>query len=43
MSSGNLVLHVRIGIYETVENDGNLLADVVAGKTGPGVRTFGVH
>ena len=42
-TSGNLGLDGRIGIHGTVEDDGDLTADVVLGDACPGVGTLGVH
>ena len=43
VASGNLTVHDRVGIDGTVEDDGDLLADVLLGQAGPDVGAFGVH
>ena len=43
VASGDRTVDHRIGIYHAVEDDGNLLADIVAGHAGPDVGTFGIH
>ena len=39
----NLAIDHREGIHIIVEDDGNLLADILAGETLPSLGTFGVH
>ena len=42
-TAGDGAIHVGIGIYQTIQDDGNLAADVVLGEVGPDVGAFAVH
>ena len=42
-AAGDFGVHGRIGIYQAVQDDSYLLADVVLGEAGPHGGTFGIH
>ncbi len=42
-TAGNFTVDGRIGVHETVEDDGNLLTDVVLGEVSPDGSAFSVH